>query len=689
METTEPLGTTCAHCGLPILGAGAKRGEEVFCCYGCRLVRGIVGRQGEESVRAWTVMRLGVGALLAMNVMMISVLLYTGQVEAATVPWFRRLMLALSTPAMAMLGYPFVAGALGEMSRGRLRLDTLIACGAFTAFGVSAVNTIRGAGEVYFDTATMLPTLVTVGKLLEASAKTRTARLVRSMEEMLPRLARRLAGGEVEEVAPGTLRRGDRVAVAPGGQIPVDGRIVEGLAVVEEAAFTGESGIRERGPGEQVLAGTVNGPSALVVEATCDGGEILLRRVIGMVEKARRRPSGSERMADGVARVFVPLVLGLAAGAGALWWAGEGAGRAGWVALSVLVVACPCAMGITASLATSLAIGRAARYGALVRGGDVLEQMGRAEVVFLDKTGTVTTREPGVTAVESDDAALTPGEILRWAASLEAASEHPIGLAIVTEARRKELALGAASGVRAFPGQGIRGTVTLDGVRREVAVGTRAFVAGASGAGPGTLTSVEVGWDGVVRGRVLLSERLRPDAREAVEAMRRLGMRTVLLSGDREEAARHAGEEAGIEEVEAPRGPDEKIALVAASGARGIMVGDGINDAPALAAAQTGIALGAGTDLARQAGNVVLLSDRLVLIPWLVDLSRKTRRIIAQNLGWAFGYNALTLTSAALGWLHPLVAALAMTVSSVTVLANALRIQGFPEPLQTPSNKLQ
>jgi P-type E1-E2 ATPase len=241
--------------------------------------------------------------------------------------------------------------------------------------------------------------------------------------------------------------------------------------------------------------------------------------------------------------------------------------------------------------------------------------------------------------------------------------------------------------VRAFPGQGIRGTVTLDGRRREVAVGTPAFVADGSGAGSGALTSVEVGWDGVVRGRVLLTEKLRTDAREAVAAMHRRGMRTVLVSGDREEVARHTGEEAGIDEVEAPRRPDEKIALVAASGARAIMVGYGINDAPALAAAQTGIALGAGTDLARQAGNVVLLSDRLVLIPWLVDLSRKTRRIIAQNLAWAFGYNAVALGAAACGWLHPLFAALAMTVSSVTVLANAVRIQGFPDPLQTPRSK--
>ena len=680
MESTTTARAACAHCGLPVFGAAPAHGEEIFCCYGCYLARRIVGSHDEESVQAWTILRLGVGALLAMNVMMISLLLYTGQLEVQTVPWFRWIMFVLATPAMLILGYPFVQGALSEMRRLRLRLDTLIACGAFAAFGVSAVNTVRGAGHVYFDTATMLPLLVTAGKLLEASAKTRTSRLMRSLEEMLPRLARRLSGGLVEEVPPGTLRTGDRVLVPPGEGIPVDGRIVEGSAVLEEAAFTGESRPRFCSVGDSVLAGTVNGPSALVVEAACDGGEILLRRIIGMVDEARWRPSPSERMADRVAQVFTPLVLILAAGVGAFWWLAEGPTRAGWVALSVLVVACPCAMGVAAPLVTSLAIGRAARSGVLVRGGDVLEHLGRANVAFFDKTGTITTREPRITAVESCDAAATPGQVLSWTASLESSSEHCIGQAVVAEARRRNLPLGTASEVRAFPGQGVRGTVALDGIRREVVAGTRDFVVAGPGSTAGAVTSIEVGWDGAPRGRILLSETPRPDARQAVEAMHRRGIRTVLLSGDRYEVARSVGDQVGIETTQAPRRPDEKIAVVAAAG-RAIMVGDGINDAPALAAAQTGIALGAGTDLARQAGNVALLSDRLLVIPWLVDLSRKTRRIVAQNLAWAFGYNALALVAAAVGWLHPLLAALAMMVSSLTVLGNALRIRKFRDPV--------
>ena len=265
-------------------------------------MRSIVGRQGEDSVKAWALLRLGVGAVLAMNVMMISVLLYTGQVEPASVPWFRRLLLALATPAMAILGYPFALGALAEMRRFRLQLDTLIAAGAFAAFAVSAVNTLRGAGHVYFDTATMLPALVTVGKLIEATSKVRAGRLLRALEEMLPRTARRVRSGEVEEVATSELRASDRVVVPPGLRIPVDGRILEGTATLDESAFTGESEARSCGPGDAVFAGVVNGPSPLVIEATRDGGDSRLHGILRMVDEARRRPSASERMGDRAAR---------------------------------------------------------------------------------------------------------------------------------------------------------------------------------------------------------------------------------------------------------------------------------------------------------------------------------------------------------------------------------------------------
>ena len=752
---------SCFHCGLPVAASRRPGGGPVFCCYGCALVSRIVGPQGGESEKAWTLLRLGAGALLAMNVMMISLLLYTGSVEPATVPVFRWVMLGLATPAMLILVYPFALGAAAEVRRGRLSLDTLIAVGSLAAFGASAVATVRGTGHVYFDTATMLPALVTFGKLIEATAKTRAGRLLRGLETLLPATALREEAGALSEVPVRDLRAGDRLRVRPGERIPADGRILEGSTAIEEAAFTGEPRPRLCGPGDEVLAGTVNGPGPILVEARHVGADLLVARMIAMVEQARRQASPSERIAQRAAAVFTPAVFALAVGAGLYGFWADGARQAGFVALSVLVVACPCAMGIAAPLATALAIGRAARRGILVRGGDTLERVGQVRTVFFDKTGTVTAGRPTVAAVEPSDPATTPDEILGWLAGLESASEHALARAVLAEAAARGLEIGAARAVEVVPGLGLSGTVTRGGATREVLAGTAAFV---RPGGPvneldvsddGALTVIEVAWNGQARGRVLLRDAIRSDAAEAVRTLRQAGIDCVLVSGDRLEAARAVADQVGIEHVEAPRRPEEKIeAIRAAQGACGTaalgcavprdsrtpegrratgvavapigchpergrrgarvegsgraagqtakatarfldslrslgmtapgtcagavaMVGDGINDAPALAAADVGIALGAGTDLARQAGHVVLLADRLAQIPWLVALSRRTRRIIRQNLLWAISYNAVALAAAAAGYLHPLLAAVAMVISSLTVLANSLRLQGF------------
>jgi heavy metal translocating P-type ATPase len=687
----------CKQCGLPVVASGTVRGEDLFCCYGCYLVSRIVGASDEQGPHAWNVLRLSVGALLAMNVMMISLLLYTGSVEPQSEAAFRWVLLVLSAPAMAILGYPFAAGALGEIARRRLSLDTLIAVGSFTAFGVSAFNTVRGAGNVYFDTATMLPTLVTFGKLIEGTAKSRTAQLVRSLETLLPRTALKIESGGPLEVPIGELRVGERVRIRPGERIPVDGRILEGRAIIEQAAFTGELQSRVCGVGDEVIAGTVNGGDGLVVQAERVGEHLLLHRIIAMVEEARASGAPSERVAERIAAVFVPAVLALAAGAGLFWALTDGPAKGGFAALAVLVVACPCALGIATPLATAFAIGRAARSGVLVRGGNVLERIGQVRTVFMDKTGTVTSLQPAVRRIERLDPETGENELLAWLAALESGSEHAVARAVLAEAKERGLDMGTVSDFRVIPGLGAQGRVTWHGETREVRAGAERFagpvVETAQSAGEGTpnvlenaestgLSLIYVAWGGKVRGRLVLSDHIRPDAAEAIRRLHEAGISTVLLSGDRVEAAESVARELGIERVEAPRLPQEKIEAVraASSAARAVaMVGDGINDAPALAAADVGIALGAGTDLARQAGNVVLLSDRLDRVPWLVALSRRTRRIIVQNLAWAFGYNAIALAAAAAGRLHPLLAAIAMVVSSLIVLSNSARIQSFPE----------
>ena len=767
----------CAHCGLPVVACGRSDAGPVFCCYGCYLAARIVGRQDGEGVHAWNLLRLGLGALLAMNVMMLALLLYTGAVEAQAAGVFRWLMMGLAAPAMVILGYPFMRGAAGEIVRRRLSLDTLIAVGSLAAFAVSVYDTVRGDGPVYFDTATMLPALVTFGKLLEATAKSRAGSLTRSLRSMLPATARRVEEAGPREVAASDIRVGDRLRVLAGERFAADGRIVEGATQIDEAAFTGEPQPRLCGPGDEVVAGTVNGPGAVAVEAVRVGDALLLHRIIDMIDEARQTASPSERIAERAAAAFVPAVLTLAAAAGAFWFWTDGPARAGFVVMAVLAVACPCAMGIAAPLATAIAMGRAARSGVLVRGGDVMERVGRAGAVLFDKTGTLTTGRPTDVAIESLDPGATENEVLSRVAALETLSDHHLARGIVAEARRRGLAIGQATRMDVSPGMGISGPVTWRGSTCEVRAGTAAFVRSGNGKNavissersesrnlavrpaeqqqpqrdPSTSLGVTarkalpensgapvrspaammsyVGWGGRVRGRIILNDVIRPDAEEAVRRLHGQGIATALVSGDRVETGRAVASQLGIGHVEAPRRPDGKIDVVrdamrhlgvlASAGGRKfsrdskpalsevdgrsacsngtraplrvaakraggagsvvVMVGDGVNDAPAMATADVGIALAAGTDLTRETGHVVLLGNRLARVPWLVALSRHTRRIITQNLAWAFGYNAIALAAAAAGLLHPLLAAVAMVVSSLTVLANSLRIQRFPD----------
>ena len=327
-------------------------------------------------------------------------LLYTGEVEPQAVPVFRWIMFAVSTPAMLILGYPLVLGSLRDLAQRRLSLDILIAGGSFAAFLISAVNTVRGRGYVYFDTATMLPLLVTFGRLVEATAKTRTGELLRGLETLLPSKALRIEGGRVAEVPASELRIGDCLRIKPGERFAADGRVMEGHSTIEEAAFTGESRPRDAGPGDPVIAGTINGPGALVIRADAVGEQMLLSRIVGMVHEAWRTTGAWERISDRAASFLIIATLAIAAAA-ALFWALHGnPERGALAALAVAVVACPCAMGIATPLATALAVGRAARSGVLIRGGDVLERIGQVRAVFFDKTGTITTNEPAIAKIQ-------------------------------------------------------------------------------------------------------------------------------------------------------------------------------------------------------------------------------------------------------------------------------------------------
>ena len=689
----------CAYCGLPVRGGPAVARGRVFCCHGCRLVAQIVGAgQGENG---WNLLRLGIGTLLSMNIMMISLLLYTGSNEPGTTQLFRLVLLALSTPALAILLPPFLAGAGREWRSGRTSLDTLIACGSLTAYLVSAYDTLSASGDIYFDTATMLPVLVTFGKLIEACAKGRAADLLHGLESLLPESALRVTSGAQLEVAIDTLRPGDLVRVRPGERIAVDGIVVEGTGGIEEAAFTGEFLPRLCRPGDRVTAGTVNGAAPLLVRAEKTGSELLLHGIVALIEAAWRNPSGAERMAERAARLFIPVLFLVAAGSLSCWTLAGNPAKGLMSALCVLVVACPCTIGIATPLATSLAIARAARAGIVVRGGAVMERIAQTELIFFDKTGTVTTGQPVVREILCLDPQVEERELLGRLAVLQSAGGHPLGRAIEREARLRGCGSGSVQAVRVRPGSGLSGTVTWQGSARRVTAGSGNFVAEFLDTVPGKgaptregtpqtqggepddgSSLVYVAWDGRLRGRLQIADSDRGDAGRCLQALSAQGICSVLLSGDRYPAAAAVAGRLGIGRVEAPRNPAEKLQAVADGSAAGrmvAMVGDGVNDAPALAAAQTGIAFGSGMDLAKQAGNVVILSDRLLQIPWLIGLSRQTRRIVHGNFAWSFGYNALAIAAAAAGMLHPLLAALAMVFSSLTVLGNSLRIGAFPD----------
>jgi len=696
----------CAHCGLPVPAPGTADSEVVYCCRACRMVALIIGKQqGEQN---WNLLRLGFGTLLAMNIMMISLLLYSGGLEAGTIPIFRLVLLELATPALAILLPPFLAGALRECYTRKVSIDALIACGSLTAFLVSAVNTLRGNGAIYFDTATMLPVLVTFGKVIESCAKTRAADLLHTLEVLLPATALRVTSEGISEVAIGTLQPGDLIRVRPGERVAVDGCICEGTSCIEEAAFTGEFLPRVCNPGDPVFAGTVNGSGSLLVQAEKTGSELLLHGIVSLIDAAWRNPSEAERLAQRAATLFIPALLVIATGSVVCWSLLGNLGQGLLSALSVLVVACPCTMGIATPLATSLAIARAARAGIIVRGGSVMERIAGTNRIFFDKTGTITVGEPALQEIQVIDPALDPGELLGRLAALESASGHVLGKAITAEAARRGCVAGSVAKVQIYPGSGISGAVTWQGSTKLLIAGTESFVRTGSGDSiavgglitkeasdaegvsetmkcqprDGNLTVINVAWDGELRGRLLFGDAERLDARRCIEALDAYGISSVLLSGDRLPAALAAACRTGITQIEAPRTPAQKLQAIGDSIAAGhivAMVGDGINDAPALAAAHTGIAFGAGADLARQAGNVVILSGRLMQVPWLIGLSRRTGNIIRGNFAWSFGYNFIAVAAAAAGLLHPLLAALAMAVSSLTVLGNSLRITRYPD----------
>jgi Cu2+-exporting ATPase len=679
-------GNTCSHCLLPVGRLGQQRevnGEtHSFCCYGCCLAYQVHHGDREEPEAAQLLIRLGIGGFLAMNIMLLSWLLYSGTFDTAD-GWMiqpvHALLWLLATPLVIVLGGPFVAGAWRAAAQSRVTTDTLVSIGVLAAYGYSGWQVVIGSDHVYFDTATMVLLLFTLGRYLEAQGRARAARSLAPMLAAERAEVRVVVAGQARMQPLRTVRAGDVVRIDPGERIPVDGVVIEGRSACDETILTGQPELQPKSAGAVVHAGSINGSGQLIARATAPGTATRWVRISRCVRAALERKSLLGDTVDRVAAFFVPAVLLLAIASAWFWIARAPFEQAMMTGLAVLVVACPCSLGLAAPLATTLGIGLAAQRGILVRSGGVLEKLPRVRAVAFDKTGTLTAGRPRVLQFWTDRA--TEREMFHYALALASTSAHPLSQGIAACARDRGLTAVRATEVEARPGAGMSGCVAGE----RVAIGSAAFMMGlgwetparlvAEGAsGNGTL--VYVGWGGRVRGLLALADGLIPEAAEALSALCELGLPVLLLSGDRESVVADTARALGIAEWRSELMPEDKVnALQAWASIHGpvAMVGDGLNDGPVLAAASVGIAVGTATDLARESADIVLPERALESLPWLLHAAQEVRRSIRANLAWAFGYNLVALTIAAAGLLQPILAAALMAGSSLVVVTRSLQ----------------
>ncbi|WP_374208113.1 MULTISPECIES: heavy metal translocating P-type ATPase [Streptomyces] len=643
--------------------------------------------------------RLLVSALLAAPVVLLSM------VPALQFDNWQWLALTLAAPVVVWGGAPFHRAAWANARHGAATMDTLVSVGTLAAFGWSlwalffgdagvpglhdefrfTVSRADGASTIYLEAAAGVVALILLGRYLEARSKRRAGAALKALMELGAKDVAVLRDGREVRVPVASLAVGDRFVVRPGEKIATDGTVVEGVSAVDASMLTGESVPVDVGPGDQVTGATVNAGGRLVVEATRVGANTQLARMAKLVEDAQNGKAEVQRLADRVSAVFVPVVILIALGTFGVWLGVTGDTVAAFTAaVAVLIIACPCALGLATPTALMVGTGRGAQLGILIKGPEVLESTRRVDTVVLDKTGTVTTGRMTLQSVYAADGE-DDTEVLRLAGALEQASEHPIAQAIAAGAAERTGQLPEAEDFQNVPGRGVRGRV--DG--REVAVGRLAenttdlpeeLARAARRAEQEGRTAVVAGWDGRVRGVLAVADAVKETSTEAVRELRALGLTPVLLTGDNRTVAEAVAKTVGIDEVIAEVLPEDKVDVVRRlqhEGRTVAMVGDGVNDAAALATADLGLAMGTGTDAAIEASDLTLVRGDLRVAADAIRLARRTLATIKGNLVWAFGYNVAALPLAAAGLLNPMIAGAAMAFSSVFVVTNSLRLRSF------------
>jgi Cu+-exporting ATPase len=616
---------------------------------------------------------------------------------------------ALSSPVVLWSGWPFFKRGWASLVSRNLNMFTLISLGSGTAYIYSLVatfapgifppsfRTMGGTVAVYYEAAAVITVLVLLGQVLELRARDQTGGAIRALLKLAPKTARRLRdGADDEDIPVEQLRVGDRLRIRPGDAVPVDGTVLEGWSAVDESMVTGESMPASKGSNDKVIGGTVNGTGSLVMRAEKIGSDMMLARIVDMVAQAQRSSAPIQKLADTVSGYFVPAVLGaalLAFAAWAIWGPAPSFAYALIAAVSVVIIACPCALGLATPMSISVAVGKGAGAGVLIKSAEALERLEKVDTLVVDKTGTLTEGKPKVTAI-STASGRTEADVVGLAAALERSSEHPLAAAIVAAAKERGIEIVEVTGFESVTGKGVTGTVA----GRCVAVGNAKlmadrkisfgdFTAKVEAFQRDGATALLVGVDGAPAGVIAIADPIKPTTQAALTALKAAGMHIVMLTGDNTTTAQVVAIKLGIEDIQADVLPEDKHRIVKqlrSSGKVVAMAGDGVNDAPALAAADVGIAMGTGTDVAIQSAGITLVKGDLAGIVRARALSRATMRNIRENLLFAFLYNALGVPIAA-GVLYPafgillspVVAALAMSFSSVSVITNALRLRGL------------
>jgi heavy metal translocating P-type ATPase len=693
--TPEPPG--CDYCGLPLPGGAARAvtGTPEFCCFGCRVASAIRGERDQPGAASATLTKLGLGVFFTLNESVFSMVLWTadvyerdprgGAMASSLEELFRYLSMLFALPVFWLLGVPLAANAWRDLRHGRFSADLLLITGVVAAFVFSIANVLRGAGQIYFEVGCVVLTFVTLGRWLEATGKLKATESLSALEKLLPESARVRRRDAWVETPLAEIAIGDVLRVLPGERIPTDGVARSGPLGVDEQLLTGESRPAIKQTGDLLRGGALNLDGDLWMEVTAPASEGTLSRLIDAVRNARSRKGHYARVADRVSTWFAPAVAAIAIATFFLHTY-----RSGWEAglmssLAVVLIACPCALGIATPMAVWAAFGRAAQAQVLFRHGEAIERLATVRALRFDKTGTLTTGVAQLADVVIDpdfDAAA----VRRLAAPLVRSSNHVLSIALRDWCGEDHAA--TITDVQTVSGRGLRAIDSEHGeplllgnlpfmrehdMELDGAIADRVERALQDGE---TLTLF--GWAGRVRAVFVLEEQLRDHVRESLQQCRALGLDVALLTGDHHARGERLARELGVR-VEADLLPEGKLAAIAAAQLTFgpvAMIGDGVNDAPALAASDVGIAMGAGADLARDAAAICLMGNDLARLPWTIDLARRTVRVIRQNLFWAFAYNSLGVLLAAAGWLNPMWAAGAMAISSLFVVVNSLRLRG-------------